>query len=146
MRDVDHGAKALLESVSKMKSQTLRVGILADAGAEDHGGISMADVATFHEFGTETIPQRSFIRGWFDEQEASNRAAIRTQYKRVLKGELTVDEAFGQLGALFVARIQQRIVDRIQPPLKAKTIQRKASDVPLVDTGQLKSSVTWEVQ
>jgi hypothetical protein len=65
---------------------------------------------------------------------------------QVLVGKITHDQALGLLGAKVVAMVQARLASNIPPPLKPATIKRKKSSVALIDTGQLRSAVTWKVE
>jgi hypothetical protein len=143
VRSVDHGANALIKAMKAIQGTTLRVGVLQ--GDASHGETTVGDIAEYQEFGTEDIPARSFIRAWYDESLTKNRAAMRVVLRQVTRGTITIQQAFGQLGSLFVAEIQKRIVERIPPPLKDSTVKAKGSDVPLIDTGQLRASITFEV-
>lgn len=144
----DHGANALIERLTRAaRGAELQVGILekgSDAAAGSEGQ-TVADVATRHEFGIGQH-ERSFIRGWYDERLAENREDFRKLQRQVLRGEITQAQAFGRLGAKFVGDIQKRIVAGIDPPNAASTIKAKGSSTPLVDTGQLKSSITHAVK
>lgn len=146
----DHGADALLRRLKTAGQKTeLRVGILA--GDVPHGGVSVFDVGTWMEFGTvdadgnEIVPARSFIRAWYDETIEANKRVYKLLQARMLAGELTQEQVFGQLGSLMVGQIQRRISEGIPPELQSKTIERKGSSTPLIDTGQLRASVTFEV-
>lgn len=139
----DHGADALVKVMKSIEQTTLRVGVIEGDAA--HGQTTVGEVATYQEFGTENIPARSFIRAWYDENVTQNRLAMRAVLRQVTMGKITLPQAFGQLGSLFVAQIQKRIVAGIPPELKESTIRAKGSSVPLVDTGQLKASITYEV-
>ena len=50
------------------------------------------------------------------------------------------------VGAYAADVIQQRIVDLKEPPNSPITIALKGSSNPLVDTGHMRQSVTWEVE
>lgn len=56
LRGLDQLVKAL-----KVKTPTIRVGVLGSKDARVSGG-SNATIGAAHEFGTSTIPQRSFLR------------------------------------------------------------------------------------
>ncbi len=144
----DRGAAALVAAATKLVSQgrntALRVGVLQGSAAHV-GGTTVGEVAMFHEFGTATIPQRSFLRGWYDEYLDRNKALWRKMMARVARNELTREQALGQMGSLFVAQIQKRITDHIPPPLADSTIAHKGSSTPLIDTGQLKASITFDI-
>ena len=64
--DRDNGYRALVERVYGFARPSIEVGILAEDGSEQHGDddVTILDVAVFQEFGTESIPARSFIRDW----------------------------------------------------------------------------------
>jgi hypothetical protein len=38
------------------------IGVLGEQAPEDHGGPTNVQIATWHEFGTKYIPERSFLR------------------------------------------------------------------------------------
>jgi len=50
------------------------------------------------------------------------------------------------LGLQVVGQIQQRITSLREPPNKPSTIRRKKTDNPLIDTGFLRSSTTFELR
>lgn len=168
VRDKDKGYKKRLRTIFGLKPTSLTVGIHADAGAQkaDKGArkrvaggkgkkarqeqatanaLTILDVGTIHEFGLGHNPQRSFIRGWADENEAKNQKTIRTMMRSVAQGKRTLEDAAAILGLRFVGDIQRRMRDRIPPPLSSETVKRKGSDVPLIDTGQLRSSIQFKV-
>jgi hypothetical protein len=148
VKSADHGAKALLERAMRLAQGTeLQVGILEKGNAAANGadGLTVADVATFNEFGLG-VPERSFIRGWYDENLTQNRADWSKLHKQVLRGEISEAQAMQRLGLKFVGDIQKRIVAGIAPENARSTVKAKGSSTPLVDSGQLKSSVTYEVK
>ena len=147
VRDSDRGAKALLKRLKSAKASGVTVGVHEAEGSASHGEVSNIDVALFHEFGTEDIPERSFIRAWADENEAANSERLRKIGEAVVRGAVpSVEVGLERFGALAVADVQRRIVSGIPPELADSTVARKGSSTPLVDTGQLKSSVTYQVK
>lgn len=145
--DRDHGYKKFLREVFSKGQTQLEVGVLADEGSKKHAksDLTVLEIATIHEFGLGNNPERSFIRAWFDENKEQNEELLFRLAEQVIAGKLTREQAMNQAGLRFVAGIQKRITDRIPPPLKQATIMRKGSTVPLVDTGQLKSSITYKL-
>ena len=149
----DNGAAALLARAKTLAAgRVVRVGVLADAAKEERpgekpSGMTLLEVAAAHEFGAPAagIPQRSFIRATIDlhrDEIAQLQIALA---RRVIAGELTADQALDQLGAKVASWCQVRIAEGIAPALHPDTIERKGSSTPLVDTGQLRSSITWKV-
>lgn len=142
------------------KQVTITVGIHADEGDAMHAGavfaedgalepsgdLTVADVATFHEFGTRTIPQRSFIRAWFDENQAFIAETLQKQFAQVANGKRPVEQAAERCALAFEGSVKQRISRGIPPPLAASTIARKGSSKPLIDTGQLRNAVRGKVE
>jgi hypothetical protein len=144
------------------------VGVHGEQGAENHlgelgfandgavsggGALTVADVGTFHEFGVSPfqlpsgavhpgIPQRSFIRAWFDESQDFIRETLSSQMKLVVAGKITAETAGKRIALVFEGSVKQRIAKGIGPPLAARTIAAKGSSKPLIDKGQLRAAVT----
>jgi hypothetical protein len=147
IRDRDNGADAFLKNM--IKKAVVHVGVQGSKADSQHGksGLTVADVASFHEFGLGNNPKRSFIADTFDEKQAQlqkqlNRAAARIRKTKGLRARQELEK----LGLFFQGLIQERIAEGIDPPLNPATIKRKGSSKPLIDTGQLRSSITYEVE
>jgi hypothetical protein len=149
---------------------TITVGIHGDDGAEHHeeraandigravgGDLTVAQVGTFHEFGVEPfqmpsgamhagIPQRSFIRAWYDESQEFVRETLMSQMKLVIKGKLTAEKAGERIALAFEGSMKRRISKGIAPPLAASTIEAKGSSKPLIDQGQLRNSIRGKAE
>lgn len=154
--DTDRGARALAESLRALGKARVRVGVLADApkktgtrtgkrGRQIQQAATLAEVAAAHEFGTATIPQRSFIRATVDLKAAVIAAEQEKLAAQVVDSKITPEVAMERLGAAVQGMVQTRIAEGIGPALKPATVARKGSDKQLVDTGQLRSSVTYQV-
>lgn len=152
IRDTDRGFNALKIRIASMaKGTKLTVGIHeaeGDQEAEGSDGLSIAEVAAFNEFGGAdgNPPRRSFIADWSDEHLDENRGLFKTSAAAVAAGKLpSMQVALQRLGFRFVSEIQQRIRAGIEPANAESTIARKGSSTPLIDSGQLWSSVTSQV-
>ncbi len=148
IKDVDKGLKKCLETLSKTKQGIVRVGVLADKGGSEaktqNSALSVLDVAIFNEFGLG-VPERSFIRAYVDENKAKIQTWIRVLAKQIADGKLEPKQALEQLGLKVQGGIQARIAKGVPPPNAEATIRRKGSSKPLIDTGQLRSSITYQV-
>lgn len=155
----DRGAKDMLRRAHELAGgMRVKVGILDDAPKDVHPGekpssLTLVEIAATHEFGSpeQGIPQRSFIRATIDEHRAKITKLSVVLAKDVLTGKRTAEQALDALGAKVAGWMQKRIADGIPPQLKPETLKRKTvngavGDVPLVDTGQLKSSIAWLVE
>ena len=154
VRDKDKGLHTLVERLKDLQDGdgwTIQVGVL-DAEGEakiGHDGneepVSLADVAAFHEYGLG-VPQRSFIGAYFDEHDREIHVRAHKSVEAYLKGTIDKERCLAQVGSFCVGGIQVRISQGIEPWLLPSTIKAKGSSVPLVDTGQLRSSITWKVK
>lgn len=124
----------------------------------DGGPVKMAQLGAFHEFGTldrfgvaghagtKGVPRRSFLRDTLDENSKDYGRDLERGIKRLLDGQTTITRMLGLVGEQIVADSKKRIVNGIGPALRPATIASKGSSKPLVDTGQLSASITYEVR
>ncbi len=122
----------------------ITVGVHSDDANHTHGsgeGLTVGDIATFHEFGTQVTPQRSFIRGWFDQRQDFIAKTLRAQFQAVVEGKRPVEQALARVALAFEGDVKQRILENIPPPLAPATVKRKGSSVALIDTGQLRNAI-----
>ena len=147
VRDTDKGYRKLVNTLSGNPKTRITVGVHEVAGQEIHPGttLTVAELATIHEFGTDTIPERSFLRAWFDENRERCHEAVKRMAQSVMRGERSREDAIEILGQTFVAQIQKRIAKGIPPPNSPATIAAKGSSTPLIDTGILRTSITYAV-
>lgn len=155
--DRDRGFEALVRRVYRFGTPQVAMGVLeADgaqpaAGAGDGAGaaggpVTVLDVATWAEFGTDSEPERSFIRAWFDQADDKLREEFGKLLHEVLKGTKTKEQILELIGLRGQGEIQARIAAGIDPPNAPSTIERKGSSKPLIDTGQLRSSISFAVR
>lgn len=149
----DHVFRELRAKIANIAKAYVKVGVLeANGSAEVDGGdgLTMAELAAIHEYGAPRagIPARSFIRNTFSDSEgaAKLKAFMVRTAKGLIQEKLEVAQALNQLGAFAQSLIKKRIKEHIPPPLKPATVKRKGSSTPLVDTGQLINSITWEIK
>lgn len=145
VRDVDHGYDALVKRIYALGAPKISIGIHEEAGAREHeSGMSVVDVASIHEFGLG-VPERSFIRAWFDENQERAKEALRRLLVSVVEGKRKPEQALELFAQWALGEMQARIARSIPPPLAEETIERKGSSVALIDTGQLRSSLSYEI-
>lgn len=112
-------------------------------------GSDVLEVGMAHEYGEGTAPKRSFLETPFYIERDKLARAVELSWGRVVRGQLDTD------GALDIVGLTARniSVDAFSnngygqwPPLDPKTIRRKGSSAPLIDTGTLRNSITWEIR
>ena len=129
----------------------VRVGVLGSKGGDAavDGGFTVVELAAVHEFGSPAngIPERSFIRRTMaDKADELGKVCARLAEKVVTDKAMTVGRALDTLGAYASAQVKKTItVGRLLEPNAPSTIAAKGSDRPLVDTGRLVQSITWQV-
>lgn len=135
----------LLKNVKVSKKSYTKVGYQRkDQKKEKESDVLVVDVAIANEFGTNKIPARSFIRTYFEGNKNKLAKLGMALYMDVIIGKKTPKLALGQLGEYTKAGIQKKIDEIIYPPNAPETIAKKKSSKPLIDTGQLRASVTHE--
>ena len=101
--------------------------------------------AFFNEFGTKRIPERPFMRNAMRANRDKYNASMGKAAGAVIKGNTSLRQVLGKLGAMAQGDIQQEIRDLDTPPNAASTVAKKKSSNPLIDTGEMRQRVTWKV-
>jgi hypothetical protein len=106
----------------------------------------LIDVATFHEFGTVDIPQRSFIRSNDHNNFQKYKNMIEEIKDKIIFSGMKPKHGLGYLGEEIRKDIQAGVRNGLEPELKESTIKAKGSSKPLVDTKQLINAITYVVK
>lgn len=153
----------LVRELQYLASHQVEIGIFADASRD--GAVPMLVIAAANEFGAKipkrqarfedlddenpekwvTIPERSYLRAWFDENVDVLQATMERLIGQVVEGKISGRAALETIGGYVATHIQAYMVDLKTPPNAPSTIARKGSSNPLIDTGQLKDAITWRV-
>lgn len=142
---VDKGWSRIQRDTAQLSRLYVDVGIQADAGTDDEGNPIIVR-AVANEFGTKRgIPERSFVRSAFDEQQAKLNTLKKRLVSGVIAGKLSPERAAGLLGQQHEKDIKDKIRSITSPALSPATIARKGSSKPLIDTGQMINSVRYVV-
>lgn len=154
LRDIDRGWKALKARISGVDKMSVTVGVQGAKGAAMHaGGISNVRLAGVHEFGATittpwgkiVIPERSFIRSTMIENSKRYESLVKRMLNLILDGKLDAPKALALIGEKITSDMKRKIERGVPPANADSTIAAKGSSTPLVDHGQLKNSITYEV-
>lgn len=121
----------------------VRVGYFVGQGTP---AITLGNLARIHEFGTRHIPKRAFVKPAIIKNRPQYARIINHQLTNVLNGQMPKNRLWGLVGVRAVADIQSYMVTASFTPLNPKTIKKKGSSKPLIDTGKLRQSVTYKIQ
>lgn len=138
----------LVRRIEGIADKHAKVGVVGQAADDDHDGLTNAEIAAVHEFGTEDghIPERSFLRATFRDQRDKLVAMQVKACKAILAGKMDARRALELIGAWGAGAVKMFITRGANlAPLAPITIKRKGSTRPLVDTGQLVNSITFVV-
>ena len=149
----------LLEQLRELGAtqKHVRVGVIGEAAAEKHheigpdgaeveGPHTVAEVAIWNHYGTSTIPARPFITLALELHKEELKKLQARLGVAIVMGKITLDQALQLLGVAAVGFIKQTIADGVPPPNAPSTIARKGSSTPLINFGQLRGSITSDVQ
>lgn len=148
IKDIDHGYNALRARVREMKGSHTKVGfpkenpVAVVAGAEATNMSEVAQVAFWNEYGTTTIPERSFLRSTIDENRESFKTLMTREVGNIIDGDRSVKSALGLIGEFGTLKVQRKIVNVRTPENAPATIKKKGFDNPLIATGQMRQSVS----
>lgn len=106
--------------------------------------VTVLDVAIWNEFGTENIPERSFLRSAFDKNRKKYEAETKKMLIKIYKSEMGVERALDILGLMIENDIKDMIRNGEFEPNSIATVLRKGSDKPLIDTAQMLNSVRFK--
>lgn len=137
MKKVGSLASAL-KKYSKMNA-SVRVGVLENATYPD--GTPVAMVAFWNEYGTKTSPVRAFFRTTVSDQKKNWVLSV----QNLMKMHDDPKKVMGLIGEHMRGQIVQSINTWTDPPNAPYTVAMKGFQKPLVDTGQLMRSISFEV-
>lgn len=136
--DVLH--KKLAEIAESFGGGSVKVGFMEGSTYPD--GTPVPAVAFWNEYGTTKAPPRPFFRrmiasesGTWAQKMAALARATNYDGPRVL----------ALMGEDVGAALQQSIIELSDPPLAQSTIDAKGFDKPLIDTGNMIRSISYQV-
>ncbi len=136
------------------KAQRNEAGKLAKGGghkvSKEKAAMTNAEIGAVHEFGSfsRNIPKRSFLREpIFHEAKKIIKDAAAALPAAVESGKMK--GVLNAIGISALAAVQRAFASgglgRPWEKLKPSTTKAKRSSAPLIDTGQLRRSITWQV-
>lgn len=154
--DIDRGYEKFKKQMMTLKRNKpfVAVGVIGERAwrpKDSPDGPSKAtvvDVAMFNEFGTRSIPARPFMRHTFDANQKRFVEMIRQIRISMALGKTSPEIALRLVGLFAQKEIQATISNAgsLFAQNADSTIAKKGSTAPLIDTGQLRQSITFEVR
>lgn len=117
-------------------------GTVVSAGVMDSKN---ATKAAINEYGTSKIPQRPFMRTAVSRHGKSWGEKSAKAVQSVMKG-MPISQATELVGMQMKADISSTLTNGPWIPNSPVTIAKKGSSRPLIDTGELRASITYRVE
>ena len=154
MSDVElkiDGLERLAKALKMDPPPAIRIGILGGADTRKDGGLTNAEIGAHHEFGTSKMPQRSFLRiplaTELPKQLEKLGAVSDAEINRVLaSGNMTpwLEKVRIVAEGVVLTAFDNGGYGK-WPALKPSTMARKQVKQMLVETQQLRNSITSEI-
>ena len=116
-------------------------GAVVSAGVMD---AKNATKAAINEYGTSKIPQRPFMRTATSRHGKSWGSKSAKAVQSVMKG-MPISQVTELVGMQMKSDISSTLTNGPWTPNAASTIAKKGSSRPLIDTGELRASITYRV-
>lgn len=100
-------------------------------------------VAFWNEFGTSRAPPRPFFRRMIAAKSPGWGRALAAAAK---KADYNSEQTLGLVGEVIAGQLRESITQFTSPALSQRTIDRKQSSKPLVDSGVMLDSIDYEVK
>ena len=143
----------MAERMESMKRKAVFVGLPNEkVGGKVYGnGMTVIQIGAIHEYGVPVvgIVQRSFLRTPFATKRKELNQATAAEFEAVANGKRDVDVGLGRIGVA-ATNVSKGAFTSLGygewKPDTTQTIRRKGSSQTLIDTGILRSSITWVVR
>ncbi|WGM03524.1 hypothetical protein [Arsenophonus nasoniae] len=137
-------AKKQFEELDKLK---VEVGVLENTRPYKDSDISVVEVATIHEFGTEKIQPRSFLRVPIrDHQKAIIEKAVKEKYRLFISGEISAKEFLAYIGEEAVTWSKEAFDTQgfgSWPEYKQSTLEKKYYEGYLITREKIGNAVKY---
>lgn len=146
-KETDYGFKGIIKELRKLeKKPYVKIGYpekksSTNADKEGNEFVTVLDVALWHEFGTVNMPERSFVRASFDQNQKKYEELNRKLLIKIYSGNMTVEKALDILGLTIENDIKTFIKSGEVSPESFRAINE--GGVTLIDTAQLLNSITY---
>jgi hypothetical protein len=149
--------KEIEKRIKAFSEKSVVIGVPASEAARNgkaDPGANNATIAAAHEFGVAgRLPERSFLRSTMRENGAGYAKRLAEQIDKSLSTNTQPEVTYAQMGMQITNDVKRKIIAGINPPLsdvtkeqRRKGKERKATSVPLYDTGQLIQSIHYEIR
>ena len=137
--------KALQKRLEQISRKRVVAGFPKGKLNNPHYGPSIIDVAIWNNFGIG-VPRRDFMTPASQEWQKYFEQMVEMSREEIINGEIDIDNFLNLMGQAGAEFISEAIVRLRRPPNSPRTIARKKSSNPLVDSGDLSKAPVYEIR
>ena len=142
------GLKGFLERFREIGKPKVYIGVPASKNGMHEGGINMATLLAIHVLGAPSrgIPQRDPLRPPLIANAQRYTDLMAQGIKNALANGTDPKLVYEKIGIVATNDVYDYFVTGNFKPLNQKTIDRKGSSKPLIDTEELRGAISYEVR
>ena len=147
-KEYNGGIKGFLERFREIGKPKVYIGVPASKNGMHEGGINMATLLAIHVLGAPSrgIPQRDPLRPPLIANAQRYSDLLALGLKNALSDSTDPKLVYEKIGIAATNDVYDYFVTGNFKPLNQKTIDRKGSSKPLIDSEELRGSITYEVR
>ena len=142
------GLKGFLERFREIGKPKVYIGVPASKNGMHDGGINMATLLALHVLGAPSrgIPQRDPLRPPLIANAQRYSDLLALGLKNALANGTDPKLVYEKIGIVAANDVKDYFITGNFKALSEKTIKAKGSSKPLIDTGELRNSISYEVR
>jgi len=130
----------LADIAKRLMDSAVTVGVHRDEKAYSDG-TRVQDVAAWNEYGTDSIPERSFVRSTLADKRKTYFRRVSVLASAAIRGTDKIPDGMLRIGHVAKSDIKRKINEIKSPPNAPATVAKKGRNDPLVDTRHLLQSI-----
>lgn len=142
------GLKGFLERFREIGKPKVYIGVPASKNGMHEGGINMATLLAIHVLGAPSrgIPQRDPLRPPLIANAQRYTDLLAIGLKNALADGTDPKLVYEKIGIVATNDVKDYFITGNFKALSEKTIKAKGSSKPLIDSGEMRNSITYEVR
>ena len=147
-KEYNGGLKGFLERFKEIGKPKVYIGVPASKNGMHEGGINMATLLALHVLGAPSrgIPQRDPLRPPLIANAQRYSDLLALGLKNALANGTDPKLVYEKIGIVAANDVKDYFITGNFKALSEKTIKAKGSSKPLIDTGELRNSISYEVR
>lgn len=156
VREIDKGYNNLRFNAKRLRNKEVLVGMFNDVHKEEGGNkkrITVAQLMAIHEYGSVSrgLPARPIFAITYNKNKGDMYHYVGVMLTNILAGKRTMERGLSKIGARYEGMLKETFtrgdVKPLSPAYKKRPSGQKvdSSSKPLIDTAQLKNSVSYKI-